>query len=283
MRLLAIGDLHLSSPLNREALFDIPDHGDDWLIIAGDVAESFEHQELALRELGKRFSKLIWVPGNHDLWSIPRDGIELEVGVARYRALVELARAHGALTPEDPYIDWPRPMPGGGRIVIAPLFLLYDYSFRPRDVERADVRRWAREAKSTCADEVWLRPDPYPSREVWCWARCRETERRLSSLDAECQTVLINHWPMRADLITIPRVPRFTPWCGTVLTNDWHRRFRAISVVTGHLHTRRTDYVDGCRFEEVSLGYPRHWRHEDGIGSYFRTILDDDAESGSNL
>jgi hypothetical protein len=116
MRLLAIGDLHLSSPLNREALFDIPDHGDDWLIIAGDVAESFEHQELALRELGKRFSKLIWVPGNHDLWSIPRDGIELEVGVARYRALVELARAHGALTPEDPYIDWPRPMPGGGRM-----------------------------------------------------------------------------------------------------------------------------------------------------------------------
>ena len=54
MRLLAIGDLHLSNPVNREALFRVRDHGEDWLIIAGDVAESLEHQDLAFRELSRR-------------------------------------------------------------------------------------------------------------------------------------------------------------------------------------------------------------------------------------
>ena len=68
MRLLAIGDLHLSNPVNRDALLEIPDHRDDWLILAGDLAESLENQDLAFRELGRRFAKLIWVPGNHDLW-----------------------------------------------------------------------------------------------------------------------------------------------------------------------------------------------------------------------
>ena len=273
MRLLAIGDLHLSNPINREALLNIPDHGDDWLIIAGDVAESLEYQDLAFRELGRRFGKLIWVPGNHDLWSVPRDGATPARGVARYRTLVDLARTHGALTPEDPYLDWPVPGPAGERIVIAPLFLLYDYSFRPADIGRSEVRSWARQGGASCGDEIWLHPDPFPSREAWCWARCRDTARRLEALPLDRRTVLINHWPLRADLIRIPRIPRFTPWCGTVLTDDWHRRFRAISVVTGHLHTRRTDIVDGSRFEEVSLGYPKQWRRAEGIDAYFRTIL----------
>jgi 3',5'-cyclic AMP phosphodiesterase CpdA len=273
MRLLAIGDLHLSNPINRKALLDIPDHRDDWLIIAGDVAESLENQDLAFRELGRRFEKMIWVPGNHDLWSVPRDGVAPARGVARYRTLVDLARAHGAATPEDAFLEWPAPGPNGERIVIAPLFLLYDYSFRPTHVGRSEIRRWAREGGASCGDEIWLHPDPFPNRESWCWARCRDTARRLEALAPDRRTVLINHWPLRADLIRIPRIPRFTPWCGTVLTDDWHRRFRAVSVVSGHLHTRRTDMLDGCRFEEVSLGYPRQWRQEEGIDAYFRIIL----------
>ena len=273
MRLLAIGDLHLSNPVNRQALFDIPDHGDDWLIVAGDIAESLEHQALGLSELSRRFAKLIWVPGNHDLWSVPRDGVAAARGAARYRILVDIARSYGAVTPEDPFVEWPVGALSDDRIVIVPLFLLYDYSFRPPLVERADVRRWAREEGASCSDEIWLRPDPFISREAWCWARCRDAERRLEALAPDRRTVLINHWPMRADLINIPKILRFTPWCGTVLTEDWHRRFRAVSVVTGHLHTRRTDIVDGCRFEEVSLGYPKQWRREAGIDAYFRTIL----------
>ena len=54
-------------------------------------------------------------------------------GESRYNAMVALARSLGVVTPEDPYPIWPA---GDRPIVIAPLFLLYDYTFRPDDVGR---------------------------------------------------------------------------------------------------------------------------------------------------
>ena len=271
MRLWAISDLHLSQEINRAALADVPDHGDDWLILAGDIAEREEHLALAFETLGARFGRLIWVPGNHELWSVRRpDEMPLR-GVTRYLRLIDLARAHGVLTPEDPFPVWPGAP--GGDLVIAPLFLLYDYSFRPDDVALADVRAWARAARASCADELYLFPDPYPSRQAWCAARLYEAVCRLSALPPSARTILINHWPLRRDLVDLPRNPRFAPWCGTRATEDWHRRFRAEAVISGHLHIRRTDHIDGTRFEEVSLGHPRQWRQARGIAGYLRQVF----------
>ena len=49
-------------------------------------------------------------------------------GRTRYEHLVALCRRLGVLTPEDDYVTWTGP---GGPVAVAPLFLLYDYSFRP--------------------------------------------------------------------------------------------------------------------------------------------------------
>jgi hypothetical protein len=68
-------------------------------------------------------------------------------------------------------------------------------------------------------------------------------------------------------------VPRFSIWCGTRRTEEWHRRFGAAVVVYGHLHIRRTTLQNDTRFEEVSLGYPRQWRQRRGLQSYLREIL----------
>ena len=84
---------------------------------------------------------------------------------------------------------------------------------------------------------------------------------------------MINHYPLRQDLVRLVRIPRFSIWCGTRRTENWHLRFNASVVVSGHLHIRATDYQDGVRFEEVSLGYPRNWNQDKGIQSYLRQIL----------
>ena len=68
-------------------------------------------------------------------------------------------------------------------------------------------------------------------------------------------------------------MPRFCLWCGTTLTEDWHTRWNAKVVVSGHLHMRSTDWRDGTRFEEVALGYPRDWKQRRGIDYYVREIL----------
>lgn len=266
MRLMAISDLHLSSPSNLDALRDMPAFPDDWLIVAGDVAEHPDRFAEGLSLVRDRFARVIWAPGNHDLWTVPGSRGS---GVAKYEALVDRARALGVLTPEEAYPTWPGP---DGPCVIAPLLLLYDLSFRPPEIALADVVAWARETGNVCADEILLDPAPYASRPDWCAARCALSEARLAALGG-VPTVLVNHHPLRQDLVRIPRIPRFTPWCGTVTTHDWHRRFNARVVISGHLHVRRTDWRNGTRFEEVSLGYPSQWDRARGIAGYLRQIL----------
>ncbi|WP_420403478.1 metallophosphoesterase family protein [Nisaea sp.] len=270
-RLWAISDLHLAAEVNRAALRDLPDHGEDWLILAGDIAEREEVFVEALELLSGRFGAVVWVPGNHDLWTDRRPGAVARRGEARYRHLVDLARGTGAITPEDPYPRWPEDLEGAP-VFVAPLFLLYDYSFRPQNVALEDLKDWVRQMHAVPADELLLDPAPFDSRADWCAARCEEAETRLAALPPEARTVLVNHWPLREELIRIPRVPRFLPWCGTRRTHDWHRRFRSVEVVTGHLHTRRTDIIDGTRFHEVSLGYPRQWEQARGMASYLKDV-----------
>ncbi len=269
MRLLAISDLHLGHLVNRDALGRIPPHPDDWLILAGDVGETYAHLRLALEHLVPRFARVIWVPGNHELWSRSAEAPPRR-GVDRYAHLVDICRAYGVLTPEDPFTAWPG---DGPPRVVAPLFLLYDYSFRPDDVPASEAVTWASADGVLCTDEMLLRPDPYPSRAAWCHDRVAATAARLDLLPPGTRTILVNHWPLRRDLAHTPRVPRFSVWCGTRLTEDWHERYHAEVVVSGHLHLRHTRWRDQVRFEEVSLGYPRQWSRQRPVESYLRVIL----------
>ena len=269
MKLYAISDLHLLGECNRQALATLPAHPDDWLMLGGDIGETEEQLEFALSILTRRFQRLLWTPGNHDLWTLPSDTSGLG-GEAKYRRLVSICRDHGVLTPEDPYVLWPGE---GLPHLLAPLFILYDYSFRPADVPLDKAIEWAAESGVICADEVLLSPEPYSSRSAWCAARCLYTEKRLQEVSPRAGLILINHFPLRQDLVRLRWIPRFSLWCGTRRTEDWHIRFPVSVIVHGHLHIRSTCFRDGVRFEEVSLGYPHNWNHESGIEPYLREIL----------
>lgn len=268
MRLLAISDLHIGHRDNRLALATLQPHLDDWLIVAGDIGETERHLRWTLEYLTARFARVFWVPGNHELWSTAHDTCRLR-GEARYQHLVSVCRDLGVLTPEDPYVTWP----GQGRLLIVPMFTLYDYTFHPDDVHTSQALAWAMAAGLLCQDEKLLHPDPYPTRSAWCAARCAYTEQRLQDLPPDYETILINHFPLRRDHAVLPRIPRFSIWCGTRRTEAWHTRYRARVVVTGHLHIRATRYLDAVRFEEVSLGYPRHWDQTQSLEHYLREIL----------
>jgi hypothetical protein len=98
-RLLGISDVHVGHPENREIVEGLQAESDnDWLIVAGDVAELISEIEWALRVLRDRFHTVIWVPGNHELWTLPQDSITL-CGQARYQHLVDLCRGLGMITP----------------------------------------------------------------------------------------------------------------------------------------------------------------------------------------
>ena len=193
-KLLATSGLHVAYEQNRRILDRIhPSSEHDWLLLAGDVGEVVADIERTLRLLSERFAKVVWVPGNHELWTPRHDPVQL-TGEQRYRHLVEICRGLGVITPEDPYPVWADPE---GAVRIVPLFIGYDYSFMPPGAEnKEDALKIAYDKGVVCTDEFLLHPDPYPSRQAWCDARITETERRLTALGDGLPTVLVTHYPL---------------------------------------------------------------------------------------
>lgn len=268
MKLFAISDLHVGFEKNRKALEEVRQRLQDWLILAGDICETEADLALTLDTLGPRFRQLVWCPGNHELWTVRGDG---ERGNEKYERMVAVCRARGVLTPEDDFVIW---QGDGGPHLLAPLFLLYDYSFRPDHVPLERAVAWAAEAGLRCADEDLLHPAPFPTIPAWCEARCKLSEAKLERAlrGTGLRSVLINHFPLKHQLARLPSIPRFQIWCGTRRTEDWHTRFNAAVAISGHLHIRSQITLDGCRFEEVSLGYPTQWQPARGLDAYLREI-----------
>jgi predicted phosphodiesterase len=306
-RLLAVSDLHVGYPENRAYADSLaPADPGDWLIVAGDVGETFADVGFVLASLASRFATVIWTPGNHELWTLPSDQVPLR-GVARYEALLKVCRRFGVVTPEDDFPVWDGP---GGPVTVAPLFTLYDYSFLPgaatgaglpspgpadtgpadtgpadtgpadpeagadadTDARRRSAALAAAQASGVAAaDEGRLHADPYPSVAAWCRDRVAATERRLAAVDGP--VVLASHWPLLRDPVQALRHHAYAPWCGTTATADWHTRHRALACVYGHLHIPRSTRHDGVRFEEVSVGYPRQWQRRGTAPPPPRVIL----------
>lgn len=254
----AIADLHAASRGNRSVVAGLrPSHPGDWLIVAGDVAERLADIADVLATLAERFARVIWVPGNHELWG-GRIGLDGLAAPTRYAVMVEICRQLGIDTPEDPYPLWEGV---GGPVRIVPLFLLYDYSWRPDPrASKAEALAAARERRVVATDEYLIDPAPFPSVSTWCSERLAEATRTLSRLDPDVPTVLINHWPLHREPTRMLFLQDFAMWCGTEHTSQWPLRYRAQTCVYGHLHIPRSHIVDGVRFEEVSLGYPREWQ-----------------------
>jgi 3',5'-cyclic AMP phosphodiesterase CpdA len=273
----ALSDLHVGHAENREFVQALTPRPRDWLLLAGDVAEEPADLVWALERLGERFARLVWVPGNHELWG----GRERIAGPARYRRLVEICRERRVLTPEDEYPLW-----SGGegeRVLIAPLFLHYDHSFSPGHVGPDATRAWARALGIGCADDRAIDLAPFASAAAWCVDRLRYSVARIEAARGQhpgTPLVLLNHYPLRVDLVRLVRIHRFAPWCGTLATADWPRRFGARVVVYGHLHMAATDWRGGVRHEEVSLGYPGQRRRPERADELLRLILPEGAVTG---
>ena len=87
MDIFAISDLHVGFKDNQRALAALRPRPDAALILAGDIGETAEQLASTLDLLRPRFRKLVWCPGNHELWQIGENALR---GEAKYRQLVEL-------------------------------------------------------------------------------------------------------------------------------------------------------------------------------------------------
>jgi 3',5'-cyclic AMP phosphodiesterase CpdA len=75
MRIASVSDLHLEHPENREVFVEMVGHmraeGADAVVVAGDVSHVDDHIARAIRALRVAFDRVAYLPGNHDLWTVP--------------------------------------------------------------------------------------------------------------------------------------------------------------------------------------------------------------------
>ena len=244
-----------------------PESDDDWLLVAGDVAETVADIRWALETLAGRFAQGRLGARQPRAVDPPRATRSPCAASRATSTWSSCAGSWASLTPEDPYPVWEGP---GGPVAVAPLFLLYDYSFLPPGcATKEEGLAYAHGTGVVCTDEHLLHPDPYPSREAWCRARVAETERRLAELPRRPAR---RCWSTTTRWSGTPRTSCGTPSspCGAAptLTADWHRRFRVETMVYGHLHIPRTTWHDGRPLRRGVRGLPPRVAHAPGTAGH---------------
>ena len=123
MRIFALSDIHIDYDENRKWLHQLSqrDYLDDVLILAGDISDIVTLLMEGLEVLQKRFLEVLYVPGNHDLWTHRNGGGN---SLEHFLLIQKIAGDYGIRMKPAHF----------GPVSIVPLLGWYDYSFgRPSD------------------------------------------------------------------------------------------------------------------------------------------------------
>lgn len=257
MRIYAISDLHVDFAANLTLLETLPpNHAADVLLLAGDVSHRLERTEVTLRLLTQRFARVLFVPGNHDLWL--EEGVaEADTSLDRLTGLMALCDRLGVQTgPAAVGDDW----------WVVPLHGWYEAHFGAPDgppvSEEVLARRWSDHRR--CRWPSSLGDDA---------ARCAHFASRNEVYPAPPdgrRVLTFSHFVPRPDLIPPLERLRFKQLPRVSGTLRLERQLRAVGSeihVFGHTHIPWDASLDGVRYVQRPLAYPweRKRRGEEGI------------------
>lgn len=240
-RIFALSDLHVDYGANAKWVANISatEYRDDLLILAGDIAHSMPLFEWCLNALARRFRKLLFVPGNHDLWVLheapERDSFQKLEDIS---AIVE---ASGASM--QPFRE--------RNVSIIPLLAWYDYSFgEPGEHLRSSWMDY-----HACR---W--PKGVREKEVAAhFAACNKQQ-----VSARGDTIItFSHFLPRIDLMPeyIPAKFRsLYPVLGTAQLELQLRVLNSRIHVYGHSHFNRNVSIGGVSYINNAFGYPSETR-----------------------
>jgi Icc-related predicted phosphoesterase len=237
MRILAISDLHTDFRENKALLEQLPDttYRRDILIAAGDISDRLETLKSTLALLQSKFMKVFYVPGNHELWVRK----EVCTSVEKFFTVLALCKALEIQTaPEKVHGIW-----------IVPLFSWYEPQFDADDSGDANaLGGWA---------DFYLCKWPAWMGQV-CAFFLKMNEPRLRSYDGPI--ISFSHFLPRRDLL--PSVERLKfkglpKVAGCATLDEQIRQLRSCMHVFGHSHISCDRVIDGVRYIQNPLRYPR--------------------------
>ncbi len=240
MRVFALSDIHVDYDANAKWVEQLSraDYRDDLLILAGDVTDRLSLLGWCLDAFAQRFRKVLFVPGNHDVWVIRDEGVKHSLQkFEEVRTTVEASGASMRTHRE----------PG---LTIQPLLGWYDYSFgEPGEELRAmwmDFRacRW---------------PENYGPEEIAAHFDARNRMDIVGERDPLDTVITFSHFLPRIDLMPwyISGHNRLLyPILGSDRIETQLRRWRPDIHVYGHSHVNRDVTIDDVRYVNNAFGYP---------------------------
>jgi predicted phosphodiesterase len=241
MRIFAVSDVHVDYDENAKwvANLSFADYRNDVLILAGDVTDTRRLLDWCLTTLAKRFRKVLFVPGNHDLWVLREDGGT--DSMQKFDDVRKMVAASGAS------MDTFR-VPG---LSIVPLLSWYDYSFGEPS---ADL-------KSMWMDYRACRwPAGYTEQKITAHFASLNDEQASPAGD---KVITYSHFLPRIDLMPdyIPEAARVLyPVLGSVEIERQLRKLNSDIHVYGHSHVNRAVEIDGVSYVNNAFGYPNETR-----------------------
>lgn len=236
-RIFALSDIHVDYDVNVQWLRALSsvDYRDDILILAGDVTHKLPELGSTLSALATRFAKVLFVPGNHELWVLgeapERSSLEKFADVARVVAESGVSMQS--------YRQ--------GDVLIAPLLGWYDYSFGQPSTDLYGM--WM--DYHACRWPPGFQPEDVA-------AHFTRLNRQINACDAR-KVITFSHFLPRIDLVpsyVSSRHRLLDPVLGSTRLEQQLRQLGSSIHVYGHSHINRRVSFDGVTYINNALGYP---------------------------
>lgn len=281
-RILSISDLHVDYKQNLLWVANLSDqdYQQDYLICAGDISHKLKLFSITIELLSKKFKKVLFVPGNHDLWIRDKDAAD---SLEKFYIIQDICNSFNiSQTQLEIQVN-------SNSILIHPMFSWYtkpeegpDSLFMPKKMEDPTLSMWVdnKEIKwpdfegFTYAAEYFLNLNNHTS--------CK------SKYDI---IITFSHFLPRSDLIydlkkiigLIDPYPEFnfTRVAGSSIIEKQLRYIESNIHIYGHQHRNRFRYIDNILYVSHILGNPRErkwvgikdknyfpkqiWSSEDGL------------------
>ncbi|KAK8444827.1 hypothetical protein SEVIR_9G207000v4 [Setaria viridis] len=264
-RVFVVSDLHTDYPENMDWVRRLPAEvgagegpGVDALVVAGDVAETRDNFARTMEVLRDRFGAVFYVPGNHDLW-LRREGGRYMDSLEKLTALLDACSELGVDT-------GPRMI---GDLGIIPLFSWYHKSFdKEKDVNSVRVPSLEMACKDfhACKWPSDLANDDESLALYFDKLNDKNHDAIEEVKNSSKQILTFSHFVPRQELCPEKRM-LYYPYLPKVIGSDFlERRLRDIHSnrkdgsachVFGHTHFCWDSVVDGIRYVQAPLAYPR--------------------------
>lgn len=240
MRVLAISDIHADYKENELWLMELSsfDYQSDILILGGDITDDLLLLDRCFYSLSKKFMKILFVPGNHELWVIRGD---ISTSLQKFKRVCEIAEDRGICLNTHSI----------GSLSIVPLLGWYDFSFGAPcsriTSEFMDFHacKWPNEFSIPAVAEYMI-------------------DKNNSSLTVTNETVIsFSHFLPRIDVMPDYIPPEFRyiyPVLGSVLIEKQVRKLNSQIHIYGHSHVNQQIEIEGIRYINNAFGYPSETR-----------------------